>query len=98
MNRRILVITLSFLACGMVTAPFAQGPSPVPAATARTFRNQHARPREANAMTRRQRLQRDLKLTAQIRRANCERPSRFRCWRTMQIISRKRGESRLRDP
>ena len=99
MNRRILVITLSFLACGMVPRAFAQGPSAVPAATEPDNSGINTRDRASNAMTAGEQSgsKGDLKLTAQIRRAIVKDKSLSMMAHNVKIISRN-GEVTLRGP
>ncbi len=99
MDKRILVITLSFLACGMLPRAFAQNPSPSPTATAPDNSGINTRDRANNAMTAGEQsgAQGDLKLTAQIRRAIVKDKSLSMMAHNVKIIS-VNGQVTLRGP
>ena len=99
MDRRILVITMSFLACGMAPRAFAQSPSGIPAATAPDNTGINTRDRADNAMTAGSQpsSKGDLTLTARIRRAIVKDKSLSMLAHNVKIISRN-GEVTLRGP
>jgi hypothetical protein len=51
MDKRVLIITMSFLACGMLPRVFAQTTPPIPTATAPDNSGINTRDRASNAMT-----------------------------------------------
>lgn len=99
MHKKLLVITLSFLACGMVPRAFAQNPSTVPAATAPDNAGINTRDRASNAMTagEQSNSKNDVTLAARIRRAIVKDRSLSTLAHNVKIIS-KNGEVTLRGP
>jgi hyperosmotically inducible periplasmic protein len=99
MDRRVLVITMSFLAYGMLPRAFAQSPPAIPTATAPDNTGINTRDRADNAMTASSQSgsKGDLTLTARIRRAIVKDKSLSTMARNVKIISRN-GEVTLRGP
>jgi len=100
MDRRVLlVITISFLACGMLPRAFAQSPPAIPTATAPDNTGINTRDRADNAMTASSQSgsKGDLTLTARIRRAIVKDKSLSTMAHNVKIISRN-GEVTLRGP
>ena len=99
MDRRVLVITMTFLACGMLPRAFAQSPPGIPAATASDNTGINTRDRADNAMTAGSQSgsKGDLTLTARIRRAIVKDKSLSTMAHNVKIISRN-GEVTLRGP
>jgi hyperosmotically inducible periplasmic protein len=99
MDKRVVVITISFLACGMLPRAFAQSAPPIPAATAPDNSGINTRDRANNAMTAGEQsgAKSDLRLTAQIRRAIVKDKSLSMMAHNVKIIS-VNGEVTLRGP
>jgi hyperosmotically inducible periplasmic protein len=99
MNKKVLVITMSFLACGTLPRALAQNPSSVPAATAPDNSGINTRDRANNAMTAGEQsgAKSDLTLTARIRRAIVKDKSLSMMAHNVKIIS-VNGEVTLRGP
>jgi hyperosmotically inducible periplasmic protein len=99
MDRRILLITMSFLACGMLPRAFAQGPPAIPTATAPDNTGINTRDRADNAMAASSQSgsKGDLALVARIRRAIVKDKSLSTMAHNVKIISRN-GEVTLRGP
>ena len=79
MDKRVLIITMSFLACGMLPRVFAQTTPPIPTATALDNSGINTRDRASNAMTAGEQsgAKSDLRLTAQSA-ARLSKTNRFR--------------------
>ena len=99
MDKRVLVMTMSFLACGMLPRAFAQSAPPIPAATAPDNSGINTRDRANNAITAGEQsgAKSDLRLTAQIRRAIVKDKSLSMMAHNVKIISNN-GAVTLRGP
>lgn len=99
MDKRVLLITMSFLACGMAPRALAQNAAAMPAVTAPDNSGINARDRADNAMTAGEQsgAKGDLTLTARIRRAIVKDKSLSMMAHNVKIIS-VNGEVTLRGP
>jgi hyperosmotically inducible protein len=99
MDKRLIAITLSFLACGMVPRAYSQSSSTVPAAAAPDNSRMNSRDRASNTITADEQsgAKSDLTLTARIRRAIVKDKSLSILAHNVKIISRN-GEVTLRGP
>lgn len=99
MDKRVLIITMSFLACGMLPRVFAQTTPPIPTATAPDNSGINTRDRASNAMTAGEQsgAKSDLRLTAQIRRAIVKDKLLSMMAHNVKIIS-VNGQVTLRGP
>ena len=99
MNRTVLVLTMSLLACGALPNAFAQSPTAMPTGVAPDNSGVNVRDRASNAMTASEQSNSkgDVDLTAQIRRAIVKDDSLSMMAHNVKIIS-VNGEVTLRGP
>ena len=98
-NKKVLIVTVSFLACGLVPNAFAQSPTAMPTSAAPDNSGVNVRDRASNAMTAGQQSnsKQDVALTTEVRKAIVKDDSLSTMAHNVKIIT-VNGEVTLRGP